>query len=187
MQITPEEVQKLGERQTVEFKKSLSLQREAMEALCGMVNSDNGTGVVLFGVAPNGSVAGVEPSNLDSAQKSLALTVRQKFDPPIICSIEIVECDGKSLVLLKADRAAGISYHEYDGRAYIREGSSRRQLSFDEKQRLSKKRNRDQHNGPWRCSRCGSFVGMLSSIVITAEGIKKSYDCQCGGEFRPAI
>jgi predicted HTH transcriptional regulator len=187
MQITPEEIQKLGERQTVEFKKSLSLQKEAMEALCGMINTDNGTGIVLFGVAPDGSIVGIEPGNLDSAQKSLAQTVRQKFDPPIICSIEIVECAGKSLVLLKADRAANVSYHEYDGRAYIREGSSKRQLSFNEKQHLSKKRNRGQHNGPWRCSRCGSFVGMLSSIVITDEGIKKSYDCPCGGEFWPAI
>lgn len=186
MQINPDELQKLGERQTVEFKKSLSLQKEAMEALCGMINSDYATGAVFFGVSPDGTINGIEPGNIDSAQKTLAQHTRQKFDPSIICRIEIHECSDKYLIVLAADRAKGIAYHEYDGRAYIREGSTRRQLTYDEKQQLLKKRSRDQYNGPWICDRCGSFVGMLNSIVITDQGAKKTYDCQCGGEFWPA-
>jgi predicted HTH transcriptional regulator len=187
MQISSEEIHKLGEIQTVEFKKSLSLQKEAMEALCGMINSDNGIGTVFIGVSPDGSITGIEPGNLDSAQKTLAQTVRQKFDPPIICNIEILECEGKHLIMLKADRSVGVAYHEYDGRAYIREGSTRRQLTYDEKQRLSKRRNRDQHNGPWKCDRCGAFAGTISIIEFTDQGPRKSYKHTCGGEFWPAI
>jgi predicted HTH transcriptional regulator len=187
MQISAEGIRKLGERQTVEFKKSMSLQKEAFEALCGMINSDEGTGVVLFGVSPDGSVIGIEPGNLDSVQKTLAQAVRQKFDPPIICNIGILQCEDKNLVMLKADRSSGVAYHECDGRAYIREGSTRRQLSYDEKQRLSRKRNRDQHTGPWRCDRCGFFAGAISGVEVTDQGPRRSYKHGCGGEWWPAI
>ena len=142
MKISQEEVRKLGEGQTVEFKKSLSLTKDALEALCGMINSDIAKGFVLFGVSPDGSISGIEPGNLDSAQKTLAQHIRQKFNPPVICTIEILECEDRCLIKLGAGRASGVAYHEYDGRAYIREGSTTRQLSYDEKQYLAKKRNR---------------------------------------------
>jgi hypothetical protein len=54
-----------GEGQTTEFKKSLALKREAMEALCSMVNADVAWGTVIFGIEPNGTVCGVDPGNLD--------------------------------------------------------------------------------------------------------------------------
>jgi predicted HTH transcriptional regulator len=185
MHIDLGDIRKLGETQRVEFKKSLSLRREALEALCGMINSDNANGMVLFGVSPDGSIDGVEEGNLDSAQKSLVQHIRDKVEPPIVCIVEVLQCVGKTLLLLKASRAPGVPYHEYDGRAYIREGSTRRQLSYDEKRQLFKKRDRDQHSGPWQCDRCGAVVGRLIGIAITAQGVKKSYDCGCGGEYWP--
>ena len=186
MKIDPEEIRKLGETQTVEFKKSLSLRKEAFRALCGMVNSESATGTVLFGVSPDGSINGIEPGNLDSSQRTLTQKVRQLFDPPIIPVVEVLECDDRHLILLKGDRASGVPYHEYDGRAYIREGSTTRQLSYQEKRQLSRKRDRDQHTGLWKCDRCGAFAGTLGSMSITDKGVRKSYACRCGGEFWPA-
>ena len=185
MNITTNEIRRIGETHKIEFKKSLSLRKEALEALCGMINTDNAKGEVLFGVEPDGTICGIESGNLDSAQKSLVLHIHQKFEPQIICNIEILECEGKLLILLKAERNAKIPYHEYDGRAYIREGSSRRQLSYEEKRQLSVKRDRDRHNGPWKCNRCGAVVGMMFNMVITDQGVEKSYNCECGGEFWP--
>ena len=185
MKIDPDEIRKLGETQTVEFKKSLSLQKEAFKALCGMVNSDSATGAVVFGVSPDRSISGVEPGNLDSIQRTLAQHVQQRFDPAIIPNIEVLECDDKHLIRLKADRASGVPYHEYDGRAYIREGSATRRLSYEEKQHLAKKRNRYQHNGPWECDRCGKRVGTLRGWTFTDKGMRKEYACECGGEFGP--
>ncbi len=40
MEISQEELKNIGESQTIELKKSLSLYKEACEALCGMINSD---------------------------------------------------------------------------------------------------------------------------------------------------
>ncbi len=185
MKINSDEIIRLIETQSLEIKKSLNLQKEAFESLCGMINTDIGKGGVLFGVGPNHLICGIEPGNLDSAQRSLVENIRQKFDPPIISNIEILECDDYRLILLRAERSYGVPYHEYEGRAFIREGSSKRQLSFEEKQQLLIKRNRDKHNGPWKCNRCGAIAGSLSGIELTEKGIRKTYSCSCGGEYWP--
>jgi len=76
-----------GEGQTLEFKRSLGLQREALEALCAMVNSDLARGTVVFGIEADGNVYGVEQGNLDTAQRSLSQAVRDRFDPKLVVTI----------------------------------------------------------------------------------------------------
>jgi hypothetical protein len=148
MHITRKELLGFGELENIEFKKSLSLTKEALEALCGMVNTDAGKGVVWFGVGPDGTINGIEPGNLDTAQQSLSRTVREKFDPQIIHSLERYECEGATLIRLSAERTTGVAYHEFDGRAYIREGSTRRRLSIAERVHLKRRRNHKRHSGP---------------------------------------
>jgi predicted HTH transcriptional regulator len=174
------------ESQTFERKRSLSLQREGLESLCAMINADAAQGTVVFGVEPGGQLVGVEPGDLDKAQRTISQTINLKFELRIQLTIDVVEFDGKRFVALEAVRNQDIPYHEFDGRAFIREGTVTRQLGLTEKQSLLRKRNRDLHTGPWTCDRCGAFVGMLSSIVITDEGSRKSYAHDCGGEFWPA-
>ena len=82
-QVTLGELVQKGESQTLEFKKSLSLQGEGLEALCAMVNSDLSWGTVVFGIKADGNVCGIEPGNLDTAQRSLSQAIRNKFDPPL--------------------------------------------------------------------------------------------------------
>jgi len=180
------ELAQKGESQTLEFKKSLSLQREGLEALCAMVNSDLAGGTVIFGIEPNGTVCGIEQGNLDTAQRSLLQRIRNKFDPTPIVQIEVKELKGKQVLVVRAERYRGVPYCEYDGRAWIREGTSNRKLNLSEKERFIKRRDRDSHAGPWRCDRCGSWVGVLHSFEFSSEGMKRTYKCQCGGEFWPA-
>lgn len=175
-----------GEGQTTEFKKSLSLRREAMEALCSMVNADTAHGNVIFGVEPDGNVCGVEPGNLDKAQISLSQSIKSNFDPPLKTEIFVAELEGKRLLVITAQRPTSIPYHEYDGRAWIRQGSEKRQLTLTEKDHIRRSRDRAFHPGPWKCDRCGSWVGQLSNVTLTAEGPKKTYDCHCGGQFWPS-
>ncbi len=176
-----------GESQTTEFKKSLSLKKEAFESLCGMVNSDYAKGLVIFGISPTNDIIGIEPGNLDSLQISLTQHIRQKFEPPLIHSIEVIPVQDKSLIIISVKRLAQVPYHEYDSRAFIREGTSTRKLTLTEKINLQKIRNREQHNGPWQCDKCSAIVNMLSSIVATDRGVHKSFKCHCGGEFWPLI
>jgi len=173
------------ESQHLEFKKSLSLRKDALEALNAMVNSDAAKGCVVFGIDPQGAVVGIEPGNLDSAQQSLSQHIREKFEPALVHTIEILDCEGKVLLTIQAERSKNTPYHEYDGRAFIREGSSNRQLSLQEKKGFTKRRDRDQHNGPWKCDGCGSVVGMLMNMNVSDQGVTKSYYCDCGGSYWP--
>ena len=176
-----------GEGQTTEFKKSLRLRREALEALCSMVNAESAQGVVVFGVEPDGKICGIEPGNLDAAQRSLSRAIREGFDPPLQSEIWVEEeMEGKKLLLLSAERPRSIPYHEYDGRAWIRQGSEKRQLTLSEKDHLRRSRDRTFHPGPWKCDRCGALVGQLISVTVTKDGMKKNYNCSCGGQFWPS-
>jgi predicted HTH transcriptional regulator len=181
-----EELVGKGEGQTLEFKKSLSLQREGLKALSAMVNSDLARGTVIFGIEADGTACGIEQGNLDTAQRSLSQTIRSKFDPQLVAQMEVVELNGERVLVLSARRDRGVPYHEYDGRAWIREGAETRQLSLAEEQRLIRSRDRDSHPGPWKCDRCGTLVGVLHSFVISSEGMRRTYKCECGGEFWPA-
>ena len=80
-----------------EFKASLASRDDALQSLCGMVNSDAAKGVIIFGVAPDGTLRGVEPGNLDKAQRSLAQVIGSKFDPPLIAALEALDSGGGSL------------------------------------------------------------------------------------------
>ena len=173
------------ETQTLELKKALAEKREALEALDSMINAEPAHGTVIFGIDPNRNVVGVEPGNLDQAQKSLQQHIQNTFDPPIQPVIEVQVCKDKYLIIVSASRYKGVPYHEYDGRAFIREGSVSRQLTIVEKKHLNRVRDRDLSNGPWRCDKCGSFVGMLISVTLTDHGPVRSYGCSCGGEYWP--
>jgi len=183
--VTSDEIRRLIETQGVELKKPLKLKREGLKSLNAMVNADTAEGTVVFGVAPNGAIVGVEPGNLDKAQRSLAQHVRSKFSPPIQFEIEVVDCDQKWVVVVRGKRGSGVPLCEYDGRAFIQEGSESRQLQLAEKRDMIRRRNRGSHPGPWRCDRCNSFVGTLSSGVTDGVTMKRTYRCSCGGEYWP--
>ena len=185
-QSSPEELVRKGESPTLEFKKLLSLQREGFKALCAMVNSDLARGTVVFGIAADGTVCGIEPGNFDTAQRSLAQVIKNKFEPPLVVQMQVEELTCQKVLVLSAERYRDIPYHEYDGRAWVRQGTANRRLNLVEKQHLTKRRDRDTHPGPWRCDRCGSWVGVLHSFELSSEGMKKTYKCECGGEFWPA-
>ena len=174
-----------GEGQTTEFKESMSMEREAMEALCSMVNADTAHGTVIFGITPDGDIYGVDPEVIDGATLSLSKTVKRSFDPPLKIEINAEVLNGKHLILITAQRQRSIPYHEYDGRVWIRHGSENRLLTLDEKDHLRKMRVRDLHEGPWICDRCGNWARQLESSSVADGGRKRKYDCGCGGNFWP--
>ncbi len=187
--MTPEELAKLiaaGESQTTEFKASLATRDDALQSLCGMVNADAATGTILFGVAPDGTIRGVDPGNLDRAQQTLGQVIASKFEPRLAAVVEIHQSGACSLVLLAARRHKSVPYHEFNGRAFIRVGTTTRQLTLVEKNALARSRDRNLHPGPWKCDSCNTWVGVLAGFNITDRGMERSFSCSCGGEFWPA-
>jgi hypothetical protein len=99
--------------------------------------------------------------------------------------IKTAEHEGRQLLILSAARERSVPYHEYDGRAWIRQGSEKRQLTLSEKDCVRRTRDRAFHPGPWKCDRCGALVGQLFSVTLSESGMEKNYDCDCGGQFWP--
>ena len=110
----------LGEGFTSEFKRSgtSDLGRE----LCAFANATGG--VVLIGVADDGTIHGVKDHNkLKSAVQSLARSV----DPPLIVEVESI-----GDVLAVSVPAQNSKPYSFAGKFYLREGASSQQLSRNE-------------------------------------------------------
>lgn len=135
--VNVESILKLGETQSVEFKKSMSQMKDGCKSLCAMLNTAEGSGMVIFGISPDNKVAGLNDDNLDSAQKSLAQHIQDKFDPSVLVSIKVSKYKEKNILILSAERPKKTRYYEYDGRAFIKEGSTKRTLKIQEKEMLN--------------------------------------------------
>ena len=174
------------ESQIFERKRSLGHHDDGLKSLCGMINAESAEGSVAFGIGPDGEIVGIEPGDLDSAQRSLSQRIINGFDPPIQHTIHVLEQQEKRVLIVKAQRNRNVPYHEFNGRASIREGTITRYLTLNEKQSLQRQRDRDLHTGPWKCNRCGTYMSGLNSIMVSSQGVHKSYACSCGGEYWPA-
>jgi predicted HTH transcriptional regulator len=117
--------------------------------LCGMLNSDSAQGTIALGIVPDGEVVGVDPGNLDKAQRSLLQFIQDNCEPPIQCTMEVCKDGEKRILTVSAERNRSVPYHEFRGRAFIPEGTTTRQLSISKKQSFERQRNRDLHRPLW--------------------------------------
>ncbi|AYY97089.1 ATP-binding protein [Burkholderia multivorans] len=179
---------KQGETQAVEFKEGNKMQKEAYQDLCAMMNTQDGVGGVILGVADNGEVVGMRDANLDTLQRDISNHVSQKFEPQPKIEMRVEDVGDKKVLIVIGTRPRDVPYCEYDGRAYIRRGTASPQLTYDEKKHLQKFRDRDHHPGPWRCDRCGKSPLRFNGITTDAATGKsvRAYNCMCGGEMWPA-
>jgi hypothetical protein len=128
--MTPEEALRLikqDEGQTVEFKKSLSEQEQAIDSLCAFANVDGGT--VFFGVRPNAQIVGVDVG--ENTIENLANKVNRSLYPQTIPRIEPLTVDDRTIVAVTVEKASKGSVI-FTGRPFCRSGSTNQQMSWDE-------------------------------------------------------
>ena len=123
---------KRGEGPTLEFKLSTAKLKEAMQTLCGFLN-DSG-GVVLFGVRADGAIEGQQVS--DQTLREIAQAA-ERFEPPVHVSIQRVEAEaGREVVAVSVDDSRDARPFTYEGRAYMRVGSTTRRMPQPRYERL---------------------------------------------------
>lgn len=132
--MTPEQLAALvqgGEGETLEFKRSTGELRSGMQALTALLNHRGGR--VLFGVEPEGRIAGQHVSDL--TLRDIAAEVRQ-LEPPAFPAVERVPVgEGREVLVLSVSQGAGAPYR-HRGTAYKRVGSVNHTLSADEFNRM---------------------------------------------------
>ena len=120
-----------GESETLEFKATTGTRREATMTVCAFLNQ--GGGQVLFGVTPDGAVAGQQVS--ERTIEELSAELRQ-IDPPAFPTVERVPVDsGREVIVVSTGQGASRPY-SYRGTAYRRVGNTTLPMSADEYNRM---------------------------------------------------
>jgi len=95
-------------------------------------------GAILCGVTGDRQLQGFSPAQLAALDRLLVEVSTDAVEPALRINVHHRELDGKAFVLVQVPR--GDSVHERAGRAFIRVGASKRQLSGDERLRLAQQR-----------------------------------------------
>jgi len=159
------------EDQEVECKKTLGEAKEGVRALVEMCNADYARGLVLFGVAPDRSICGVEPGNKDTAQVKILRIIRDKVAPRLIPEIFVVEHGSVEVIAVAAHRPMDVPYYTCDGEVRVRMGSHSERLAIHEADRLYRERERKFWPGPWKCDTCRREQLHFMGGVCTDDGM----------------
>lgn len=134
MPLTPEQIATLaaaGESETLEFKGTTGTRREATATVCAMLNQHGGQ--VLFGVTPEGRVAGQQVSERTIEEVSAEI---RRIDPPAFPQVERVRVsEGREVVVVHVSQGSARPY-QYRGNSYRRVGNATQAMSTDEYNRM---------------------------------------------------
>ncbi|HPI19369.1 MAG TPA: putative DNA binding domain-containing protein [Candidatus Kapabacteria bacterium] len=124
-----------GESQTIEFKKSTSMMREAIETIIAFANTEGG--YLIFGVADDGSVIGQDVS--DGTLKDIANSIKLNSDPKIYPTIEKIQINNKSCVVVSVDESP-LKPHLAFGRPFLRVGAANQRIEREQYEYLLQQR-----------------------------------------------
>lgn len=142
---------RLGEDNTWEFKQfefhgeHVSSPRRVALAQEMTAFANAAGGVLICGVTDDGEIQGLSTEQLNSIDRLLVEICIDTIKPPLRIRADRMELDGNAFVLVEVPRADFI--HEVEGRAYIRVGSTKRNLDGDERLRMTQ--NRAQRRYRW--------------------------------------
>lgn len=128
--MTPEQIAALaarGESEKLEFKRTTRYRREAAIALCAFLNREGGG--VLFGVAPDGTVAG---QNVGKRTMEELDSEFGRIDPPAYPTFERTRVGGDREAILVTVGPGSAGPYRYAGTAYLRAGNANRVMSAEE-------------------------------------------------------
>ena len=119
-----------GESERLEFKRSTGQRTQATKTVCAMLNGLGG--FVLFGVSDRGELVGsqVTSKTLKDVANELA-----RIEAPAFPDVETVSLEGNRAVIVLRVPGGGGPY-TYDGRPYLRSGSTTRLMKQQQYERL---------------------------------------------------
>ncbi|MBI5851283.1 MAG: putative DNA binding domain-containing protein [Planctomycetes bacterium] len=135
-----------SESDRIEFKESPGQRDPILQAVCALANdlSDSRrTGCVIVGADKHGRIVGVQgdASSVDEVQRVLADRIRSsKIQPVPSTSVEAVEQDGRTLILIQIAPYPVPPVVEVDGVAWVRVGTTTRRANEADLQRLRERR-----------------------------------------------
>lgn len=133
---------KLGESETLEFKKTTGQLKPALETIAAFLNHKGG--IVLIGVDRKGHILGQDVT--DSTQQEIAQEIR-KIEPAISPDINYLSIGSSKKLIILAVPAGDQKPYLYDGRAYRRIGSATQRMTHEHQ--LQYFQSNAYHTHPW--------------------------------------
>lgn len=149
-----------NESETVEFKKSTGEHKEALQAICAILNK-HGCGEVYFGVKDNGDVIGREAS--DATVRQVASWISGKIEPAIFPTIERCEVAG-GIAYIRVEFSGLDAPYSADGRYFTRVGTSNKVMTASELQAAMI--NRAYRGMPWDAMSSGRPISDVGEKAV---------------------
>lgn len=149
-----------NESETVEFKKSTGEHKEALQAICAILNK-HGCGEVYFGVKDNGDVIGQEAS--DATVRQVASWISGKIEPAIFPTIERCEVAG-GIAYIRVEFSGLDAPYSADGRYFTRVGTSNKVMTASELQAAMI--NRAYRGMPWDAMSSGRPISDVDEKAV---------------------
>lgn len=126
--MTPDELQEVfaGESERIEWKQSASDVNEILRAACALANDfgdSRRSGFIALGVAKDGRIVGLD-GDLDLEQQKLSNRLSSiKLLPTPAYSIEVVDRNGRTVLIVRIDPYPVPPVVQVDGVAWVRKGT----------------------------------------------------------------
>lgn len=125
-----QQLARAGESERLEFKRSSGQRTDAAKTICGMLNGLGG--ILLIGIAPDGSVIGQQVS--ESTQEDIVRELRA-IEPPVFPSIEIIPLDtNRSVIAIHVSGGGGP--YTFRGQAFMRYGPTTSVMPHERYERM---------------------------------------------------
>lgn len=123
----------LGETSTVQFKRTLDSTDKLAAELCAFANSEGG--MVLFGVENDGSISGLEPSEVRELNSRIASVASEKIREPLFPSSEVVKIEGKNVLLVSVPESESKPHFDGSGAIWVKNMAEKRRVTSREELR----------------------------------------------------
>ena len=127
----------LGEDSTIEFKRELPHRESLADEIAAFANASGG--VILIGVDDDSEIVGMDRQDLDRTERTVVEICRDNIDPMVHIVTEKLRIDDKNLLKIEVSRSPFV--HKSSNGYFIRQGSSKREMTTDQLGRLLQSRS----------------------------------------------
>lgn len=129
--MTSEELRKLikcGETSRVQFKRQFTTQKEIAADMIAFANGRGGT--ILFGVKDKtGEILGLNYDEIQSTSRELGNTANEQVRPLIYIQTEVVEIDGKMILVATIQEGKDKPYKTLSGNIWVKQSADKRRVT----------------------------------------------------------
>ncbi len=123
----------LGETSTVQFKRTLDSTDKLAAELCALANSEGG--LLLFGVENDGSVTGLDPSEVRVLNSKIANVASEKIREPLFPTSEVVQVEGKNVLVVHVPESQSKPHFDPSGAIWVKNMADKRRVTSREELR----------------------------------------------------